>query len=123
MSAKVAKAFAPAGISSFFEICDTSADGNPIADSERVGARGGGFVVQKGVTTTVSVTGAETSSVRVFINGRLAPEAETTASVAQVLLGRVSQTNEVIIKHAVDVPIGAGFGSSAAGARCARRGC
>ena len=31
-------------------------------------------------------------------------------------MGRISQTNEVIIKHAVDVPIGAGFGSSAAGA-------
>jgi pantoate kinase len=116
LSAKVAKAFAPAGISSFFEICDTAADGKPIADLERVGARGGGFVIQKGVTTKVSVTEAKTSSVRVFINGRLAPEAETTATVAQILLGRVSQTNDVTITHEVDVPIGAGFGSSAAGA-------
>jgi pantoate kinase len=116
LSSKVAKAFAPAGISSFFEICDTAADGKPISDSEQVGARGGGFVVQKGVTTEVSVSEAKTSSVRVFINGRLAPEAETTATVAQMLLGRISQTNDVIIKHAVDVPIGAGFGSSAAGA-------
>ena len=81
-----------------------------------MGARGGGFVVQKGVTTKVSVSEAKTSSVRVFINGKLAPEAETTATVAQVLLGRVSQTNDVTITHKVDVPIGAGFGSSAAGA-------
>jgi len=116
LSAKVARAFAPAGISSFFEICDTAADGKPIADPERVGARGGGFVVQKGVTTEVSVSEAKASSVRVFINGRLAPEAETTVTVAQMLLGKVSQTNDVIVRHEVDVPIGAGFGSSAAGA-------
>jgi pantoate kinase len=37
-------------------------------------------------------------------------------TVAQMLLDRVSQAYEVIIKHEVDVPIGAGFGSSAAGA-------
>jgi pantoate kinase len=116
LSAKVASAFAPAGISSFFEICDTAADGKPIADPERVGARGGGFVVQKGVTTKVSVSEAKESSVRVFINGRLAPEAETTVTVAQMLLVKVSQANDVIVRHEVDVPIGAGFGSSAAGA-------
>jgi pantoate kinase len=116
LSTKAAKAFAPAGISSFFEICDTAADGKPIADSERVGARGGGFVVQKGVTTKVSVSEAKASRVHVFINGRLAPEAETTMTVAQMLLGRISQAYEVIIKHEVGVPIGTGFGSSAAGA-------
>jgi pantoate kinase len=116
LSARVARAFAPAGISSFFQICDTAADGKPIADLERVGARGGGFVVQEGVTTEVSVSEAEASSVRVFINGRLAPEAETTVTVAQMLLGKVSQANDVIVRHEVDVPIGAGFGSSAAGA-------
>jgi pantoate kinase len=116
LSARVARAFAPAGISSFFQICDTAADGKPIADPERVGARGGGFVVQKGVTTEVSVLEAEASSVRVFVNGRLAPEAETTVTVAQMLLGKVSQVNDVIVRHEVDVPIGAGFGSSAAGA-------
>lgn len=116
MSAKTAKAFAPAGISSFFEICDTAANGKPIANPEQVGARGGGFVVQIGVTTEVLVSEEKTSSVRVFINGRLAPEAETTMAVAQTLLGRIIQTNDVTIKHEVDVPIGAGFGSSAAGA-------
>jgi pantoate kinase len=116
LSTEAAKAFAPAGISSFFEICDTTADGKPIADSEQVGARGGGFVIQKGVTTEVLISEAKASNVSVFINGRLAPEAETTITVAQMLLGRASQTNDVIIKHEVDVPIGAGFGSSAAGA-------
>jgi pantoate kinase len=116
LSARVARAFAPGGISSFFEICDTAADGKPIADPERVGARGGGFVVQRGVTTEVSVSEAKASSVRVFINGRLALEAETTVTAAQTLLGKVNQANDVIVRHEVNVPIGAGFGSSAAGA-------
>jgi pantoate kinase len=116
LSTKTAKAFAPAGISSFFEICDTTADGKPIADTQRVGARGGGFVVQKGVNTKVLVSEAKASNVHVLINGKSAPEAETTMTVAQTLLSKISQAHEVIIKHEVDVPIGAGFGSSAAGA-------
>ena len=56
---KTAKAFSPAGISSFFEICDTTKDGNGITDPERIGSRGGGFVIEKGVHTQVEVNEAE----------------------------------------------------------------
>jgi len=38
-----AKAFCPAGISGFFQICDKEPDGKPITDLERIGARGGFF--------------------------------------------------------------------------------
>ena len=113
---KSAKAFSPAGISSFFEICDTETDGSPISDFERIGARGGGFGIQKGVTTHADVSEAENGSIHVFINGKDAPEAETTKSVVQMLLNKVSKTYNVVVKHTVDIPIGAGFGSSAAGA-------
>lgn len=113
---KCAKAFSPAGISSFFEICDTKADGSPITDFEKIGARGGGFGIQKGVATEVHVSEAETNCIHVSINGRDAPEAETTKTVAQMLLDKVSETYDVIVKHDVEIPIGAGFGSSAAGA-------
>jgi len=113
---KSAKAFSPAGISSFFEICDTLPDGSPILDLEKVGARGGGFGIQKGITTEVSVSKAENNSVCVFINGENAPEAETTKTVAQMLLEKTYEKYEVAVKHEVEIPIGAGFGSSAAGA-------
>jgi pantoate kinase len=113
---KSVKAFSPAGISSFFEICDTLPDGSPILDFEKVGARGGGFGIQRGVATEVSVAKAETNSVHVFINGRNAPEAETTKTVAQMLLKKTFEKYEVVVKHKVEIPIGAGFGSSAAGA-------
>jgi pantoate kinase len=113
---KQAKAFSPAGISSFFEICDKTDDGKPIADLERVGARGGGFGIQKGVLTEVSVSEAKANSIRVFINEKLAPEAETTNTVSKMLLSKSGNFCNVVINHKVDVPIGAGFGSSAAGA-------
>ncbi len=113
---KSAKAFSPSGISSFFEICDTETDGSPISDLERIGARGGGFGIQKGVMTQVDVSKAENDSIHVFINGKDAPEAETTKTVVQMLLSKVSEKCKVAVKHKVEVPIGAGFGSSAAGA-------
>jgi pantoate kinase len=116
LSKKVAKAFSPAGISSFFEICDRTDDGTPIVDLERVGSRGGGFGIQKGVLTKVTVSEAKTSCIRIFINGKLAPEAETTRTVSQMLLSKADKFYDVVVKHKVDVPVGAGFGSSAGGA-------
>ena len=111
-----ARAFCPAGISGFFQICDKEPDGNPITDLERVGARGGGFALKKGVLTEVDVVEQKKKSINVFINGKLAPEAKTTRTVVDMLLERVSKPYSVTVKHNVEVPIGAGFGSSAAGA-------
>jgi pantoate kinase len=111
-----AEAFSPGGISSFFEICDRTNDGQPIRDLEKVGARGGGFVIHKGVHTRVDIQEAETKTVEVFINGRSAPEAETSRTVADSILAIARVIQRVTIKHRVEVPIGAGFGSSAGGA-------
>jgi pantoate kinase len=113
---KTVKAFSPAGISSFFEICDVTDNGASITDLERVGARGGGFVIQKGVHTQVEVTEAKANSIEIFINGKAAPEAETTRTVAETLLAKADKKYAITITHKVEVPIGAGFGSSAAGA-------
>ncbi len=110
------KAFCPAGISSFFEICDRNPDGTLIADPERIGARGGGFALTKGVTTEVNLTRAKGNEVDVFINGALWQEAETTKTVVTTLLEKAPETYHVTVKHSLEVPIGAGFGSSAAGA-------
>jgi len=113
---KKARAFSPAGISSFFEICNSTHDGVQIKDPERIGARGGGFVIDKGVLTEVSAAEAEANDVQVFINDKLAPEAETTRVVVEMLLAKADGNYEVKVIHKVEVPIGAGFGSSAAGA-------
>lgn len=111
-----ATAFCPAGISSFFEICDRTSDGDLITDPEQIGARGGGFVISKGVLTEISLADSEEKNVKVFINGKTAPYAETTKAVVNMLLEKVDGKYEVTVRHRVDVPISAGFGSSAAGA-------
>jgi len=111
-----ARAFSPAGISSFFQICDTEPDGKPIKDLARVGARGGGFGLKKGVLTRIAVTRSKKQAIRVFINGKLAPEAQTTRTVVEMMLERVDSPYSVEVKHRVEVPIGAGFGASAGGA-------
>ena len=112
---KTAQAFAPAAISSFFEIYDT--EGNkPIVDLEKVGARGGGFGLQKGVLTQVTVEEAKSSGITVIINGKRAPEAETTKTVIETLLNKLQKSYVVIVNHKIEVPIGAGFGTSAGGA-------
>ena len=113
---KHAKAFCPGGLSSFFEICDTDPNGKPIKDLEKIGARGGGFGLQKGVTTHVTVSEATTNKIQILINEKNAPEAETTRTVAQALLAKAEDTYAINIKHEIAVPIGAGFGSSAGGA-------
>jgi pantoate kinase len=113
---KRARAFCPAGVSSFFEICDQTPDGELIVDPERVGARGGGFALSKGVLTEVVVTEAEENRLQVFIGGEFCPEAETTKKVVEMLTAKVSEKYDITVKHIIDVPVGAGFGSSAAGA-------
>ena len=112
---EVVRAFSPAGISSFFQVCDRGPDGSPLRP-ERVGARGGGFVISTGVLTEVRVEESSEVAIDVYINGRAAPEAETTRRVASRLLSMVDAPYHVTVHHKVDVPIGAGFGSSGAGA-------
>jgi pantoate kinase len=113
---KKTHAFCPAGISSFFELCDRTPDGASITNLVQIGARGGGFAIDKGVLTQVNVAEAKEEQIRVFINNTLWPEAETTRTVVETLLEKVHETYHVTVRHRVDVPIGAGFGSSAAGA-------
>jgi len=113
---RICRAFSPAGISSFFEICDQTPDGRPLEDLERVGARGGGFGLKKGVLTEVTVAKAKKKKVTIFINGKLAEEAHTTRTVVDFLQEKVEQPCNIVVKHRVGVPIGAGFGASAGGA-------
>ena len=87
-----------------------------IADPEHIGARGGGFVISEGVTTEVSLVESEENEIHVFINGRFSPEAETTRTVVGMLTRKARENYSVTVSHRVGVPIGAGFGSSAAGA-------
>jgi pantoate kinase len=112
---KTAKAFAPAAISSFFEIHDTQ-NNKPIIDLEKVGARGGGFGLEKGVLTKVTAQKAQKNSINIFINAKPATEARTTRKMVEMLLTKTSTKYNITIEHQIEVPIGTGFGTSAGGA-------
>ncbi len=109
------KAFAPAAISSFFQIHDTE-KGKPITDLEKMGAIGGGFGLEKGVLTTVTAEEASENSIEIFINSKLAREAKTTRKVVETLLCKTTAKYNIVIEHQIEVPIGTGFGTSAGGA-------
>jgi len=110
------RAFSPSGISSFFEICETDADGNTIKNPEKTGARGGGFGIRKGTLTEISVSTATETRMQILINGRPTQNAHTTKTTARMLLERTEKQWDILIKHQVDAPIETGFGTSAAGA-------
>jgi pantoate kinase len=112
---KTVQAFAPAAISSFFEIHDTEND-KPIVDFERMGSIGGGFGLQKGVFTELTIEETKIPGINVSINGKVAPEARTTKMVIGALLGHLQKSYVVIVNHKIEVPIGTGFGTSAGGA-------
>lgn len=116
MTCKVAKSFSPAGISSFFEICDKTIDGKPIKNLEKVGARGGGFGLKKGILTKISAVEKEKSSISILINGKLTIDADTTKTVVDAFLAKTNKKYKIIVEHEVEIPIGAGFGTSAGGA-------
>lgn len=111
----VSEARCPAGISSFFEICNTDSNGNPLTDPARIGARGGGFGITKGVTARVMIRRAAATRITIRINSKPTPKALTTLWAIDELLKKAKSTLRVLVDVKVSVPIGAGFGTSAAG--------
>ena len=109
---KEAKAFSPCHITGFFQILDQPT--NPLY----AGSRGAGVSLSRGVKTIVKVRKAVKGSLQVKINGFASSSAEVSKHVADAFLSSFKQMNnfEIIIEHHVEVPIGAGFGTSGAGA-------
>lgn len=95
---------------------DREADGTLISNPLRIGARGGGFVISRGVKTEVRVEKKRKDDVTVYLNRQLSKEAKTTETVVRMILGRAEVHAKVSVRHSTDLPIGCGYGTSAAGA-------
>jgi pantoate kinase len=100
----VARAYSPSHITGFFAIHE---DRNPLIK----GSLGGGIVLASGCVTEVSLGTNSHGRAHIEINGRAA-EAHTTQYVIERLVG----TTDVTVATNFDVPVGCGFGASAAGA-------
>ena len=101
-------AYAPSHITGFFEIVE--------GDSElTTGSRGAGVCLEAGVTTTVRADKASPSKIDITINGKHS-SAPVSVLVTEKMLSLAKADYNIEIEHQVDVPIGAGFGSSGAGA-------
>ncbi len=111
----VSEAMSPAAISSFFEVCDTDPAGNTLTDPTRIGARGGGFGIERGVRARVHVRKASRRRISIRINLKPAPEAHTTRSAIAQILETMSLPLDVHVDLRIAVPIRAGYGTSAAG--------
>jgi len=109
---KEAAAFAPCHITGFFQILDQPT--NPLY----VGSKGAGVSLSQGVKTIVKVRKALKGSLQVKINGFASSSVEVSKYVVDAFLSRFKQMEnfEIIVEHHVEVPIGAGFGTSGAAA-------
>lgn len=110
---KEARAFAPSHITGIFQIFDHS------ADSMKTGSKGAGVSLCRGVTTTVKAEKSGKNFLQVRINGLISNSAEVSKCVGKIFLSRFKEEVEnckVVVEHQVEMPIGAGFGTSGAAA-------
>ncbi len=88
-------------------------------DPAQIGARGGGFALTHGVKAYVQTRKSQRNRIEIRINSRPAPEAHTTHWALEHLLEKTATTLDVQVDIVVEVPIAAGYGTSAAGTAAA----
>ncbi|MBM4240190.1 MAG: GHMP kinase [Euryarchaeota archaeon] len=100
--------FVPSHITGFFEIVDHK-------DPLKKGSRGAGVVLDRGVITRVKINSSK-DNVIIKINGKKNPEeSPITRKTVDLMKKEFELENKLIkIDHMIQVPIGAGFGVSAA---------
>jgi pantoate kinase len=99
--------FVPSHITGFFEIIDND-------NLLKKGSRGAGVVMDKGVITKIKIT--DGNDIKIRINGEKDPKNATITEKTLELLKKDFNLDDkkINIEHEVGVPIGAGFGTSAA---------
>jgi pantoate kinase len=102
----IAKAFAPGHISGFFE---------PVynQDLSRTGSRGAGINITFGSVSEVSAENSTTQEIDIYVNNRKS-NAPVIRLAIKYLIG--DSPVKVVIKTKYEIPVGQGFGMSAAGA-------
>ncbi len=105
-----ASAFAPGHLTGFFQICDQPED--PLLK----GSRGAGASITRGVRTRVTTEQSEKMDYSIFIDGKESSGAFVSENVLDKMLEKLGEPHRVVVEHTVEIPLGAGFGSSGGGA-------
>lgn len=106
---KKAIAYSPGHITGIFMI------NNEVNDPLKKGSKGAGVSIKRGVFTKVSLERSYKKKIIIKINGK-STKAGTSEYVAKWYLDKLDKEYTVKIEHSVELPIGAGFGTSGAGA-------
>jgi pantoate kinase len=106
----VAVTFVPGHITGFFEICDQSKD--PL----RIGSRGAGISISKGVKTVVEVKKGDKNRIEIYANNKKVVDFKVTENVVRSFMKLVPDSYHITVKHEFEFPVGAGFGASGGGA-------
>jgi pantoate kinase len=109
---KTAKSFSPCHITGLFQICDQS------ADALYAGSRGAGVSLSQGVQTAVTVKKTSKDWMEIKINGLRQDSARVSDKVIKTVLSKLESPDHfnISVDHHVDIPVGAGFGTSGAAA-------
>jgi pantoate kinase len=107
---KEASAYAPGHLTGFFQICDEPED--PLLK----GSRGSGISITQGIHTSVKASPADQNRIDIFFDGEPTDGAFVSENVLDKMLGKADQPYEVEVRHVIEIPLGAGFGSSGGGA-------
>jgi len=102
-----AVAFAPGHISGFFEPVFVN------QDFTRTGSRGAGINVSLGALTEVTAENFTNQDIEIFVNNKKS-NSPVTRLAAKYLIGK--KPLKVFVRTKLDLPMGQGFGMSAAGA-------
>ena len=111
---RVAAAFAPAAITNFFSVGTGRVQDS---DFSRVGATGGGYILSKGVVSVATVGDGGGRGLHIIVDGDPDYSARTTRRALEHMLeAHAPVRNSVLVEQKMDVPVGCGFGASAASA-------
>jgi pantoate kinase len=107
---QTAGAFSPGHVTGFVEF--------PVSPNDPIlrGSKGAGFCISKGVKTIVSAERSSRNDLSIFMNGKLADDAEVSRYVVEEYLQLLKEPFSIRVEHDLEIPVGYGLGSSGAAA-------
>lgn len=109
----ISKAYSPGHVTGFFEPQMTIKNQD---DYLHKGSTGVGFSIDSGITTTVRIFEADSTSYDIVVSNRTSGRHEVSKCILRYFLKLVDKPLHISVTHNSEIPIGFGLGASGAGA-------